>query len=107
LLAVTKMNNDNTVVIDVREPDEFSKGHIDGAINLPLSKLKEQASSINTYQNNQVLVVCSDGIMSSSAGKIITKAGLKDVFVITGGMQAWQEDYKLPIKINRKHKTGV
>ena len=107
LLAVTKMNNDNTVVIDVREPDEFSKGHIDGAINLPLSKLKEQTSSINTYQNNQILVVCADGIMSSSAGKIITKAGLKDVFVITGGMQAWQEDYKLPIKINRKHKTGV
>jgi rhodanese-related sulfurtransferase len=102
MLAVTKMNDGNTVVLDVREHDEYNKGHIESAINLPLSKIKEQTSSLNTYTNNQVLIVCQDGTRSSNAGKIITKAGLKDVFVITGGMQSWQEDYKLPIKINRK-----
>jgi rhodanese-related sulfurtransferase len=102
LLAVTKMNNGNTVVIDVREPDEFNKGHIDSAVNLPLSKIKEQISSFDAYKNNQVLIVCQDGTRSATTGKIITKAGHKDVFVITGGMQSWQEDYKLPIKVNRK-----
>ncbi len=107
LLAVTKMNDDNTVVIDVREHDEFNKGHIEGAVNVPLSKIKEQTGSLDTYKSNQLLVVCQDGTRSSTAGKIITKAGLKDVFVITGGMQAWQEDYKLPIKVNRKHKAGA
>ncbi|WP_411726672.1 rhodanese-like domain-containing protein [Methyloglobulus sp.] len=107
LLAVTKMNNGNTVVLDVREHDEFNKGHIESAVNLPLSKIKEQTTSLDAYKNNQVLIVCQDGTRSSTAGKIITKAGLKDVFVITGGMQSWQEDYKLPIKVNRKHKTGA
>lgn len=108
LLAVTKMNNGNTVVIDVREHDEFNKGHIEGAVNLPFSKIKEQTSSVDAYKDNQVLIVCQDGTRSSSAGKLITKAGLKDVFVITGGMQSWQEDYKLPIKVNRKHhKAGA
>jgi rhodanese-related sulfurtransferase len=107
LLAVTKMNDGNTVVIDVREYDEFNKGHIEGAVNLPLSNLKEQSSSLNAYQNNPVLVVCQDGTRSANAGKLITKAGLKDVFVISGGMQAWQEDYKLPIKVNHKHKAGA
>jgi rhodanese-related sulfurtransferase len=102
LLAVTKMNNGNTVVIDVRELDEFNKGHIDSAVNLPLSKIKEQISSFDAYKNNQVLIVCQDGTRSATTGKIITKAGHKDVFVITGGMQSWQEDYKLPIKVNRK-----
>lgn len=102
LLAVTKMNNDSTVVLDVREQDEYHKGHIEGAINLPLSKLKDQISSLDTYKNNQVLIVCQDGTRSATAGKLTTKAGLKDVFVITGGMQSWQEDYKLPIKVNRK-----
>lgn len=86
LLAVTKMNNGNTVVIDVREPDEFNKGHIDSAVNLPLSKIKEQISSFDAYKNNQVLIVCQDGTRSATTGKIITKAGHKDVFVITGGM---------------------
>lgn len=103
LSAVTKMNESNTVVIDVRENDEFNKGHIEGAINLPLSKIKDHTTSLDAYKDNQVLVVCQEGMRSSSAGKIITKAGLKNVFVVTGGMQAWQEDYKLPIKVNRKH----
>lgn len=107
LLAVTKMNNGNTVVIDVREHDEFNKGHIETAVNLPLSKIKEHTGNLDTYKNNQVLIICQDGTRSSTAGKIITKAGLKDVFVITGGMQSWQEDYKLPIKVNRKHKAGA
>jgi rhodanese-related sulfurtransferase len=107
LSAVTKMNETNTVVIDVREHDEFNKGHIDSAINLPLSKMKEDTSSLEPYKNNQLLIICQDGTRSSSAGKLTTKAGLKDVFVITGGMQSWQEDYKLPIKVNRKNKTAA
>ena len=103
LLAVTKMNDGHTVVIDVREYDEFNKGHIESAVNLPLSRLKEQTSGLDAYKDKPVLIVCQEGTRSSTAGKIITKAGLKDVFVITGGMQSWQEDYKLPIKVNRKN----
>jgi rhodanese-related sulfurtransferase len=102
MLAVTKMNNENTIVIDVREPDEFNKGHIDTAINMPLSKIKEHTAKLDAYKNNQILLVCQDGTRSASAGKIITQAGLSQVFVITGGMSSWQEDYKLPIKVNRK-----
>jgi rhodanese-related sulfurtransferase len=107
LIAVTKMNDGNTVVIDVREHDEFTKGHIESAVNLPLSKIKDHTASLEAYKNNQVLIVCQEGTRSSNAGKIITKAGLKDVFVITGGMQAWQEDYKLPIKVSHKNKAAV
>jgi rhodanese-related sulfurtransferase len=103
LIAVTKMNDSNTVVLDVREHDEFNKGHIESAVNLPLSRLKEQTTGLDAYKDHPVLIVCQDGTRSSTAGKIITKTGLKDVFVITGGMQSWQEDYKLPIKVNRKH----
>jgi rhodanese-related sulfurtransferase len=105
MTAVTKMNDGNTAVIDVREYDEYNKGHIEGAVNIPLSKIKEHISNLDAYKNNQLLVVCQDGSRSASAGKIIAKAGFKDVFVITGGMQSWQEDYKYPIKINRKAKT--
>ncbi len=104
MIAVTKMNNGNTVVVDVRENDEFNKGHIEGAVNVPLSKIKDQISSLDAYKNNQVLVICQDGTRSNAAGKLITKNDLiKEVFVVSGGMQSWQEDYKLPIKVNRKN----
>ncbi len=102
MIAVTKMNNGNTAVIDVREYDEFINGHIETATNIPLSKIKDHASSLDNYKNSEVLLVCQDGTRSSTAGKIVSKVGINDLFVISGGMQSWQEDYKLPIKISRK-----
>lgn len=103
MIAVTKMNSGNTVVIDVRENDEYNKGHIEGAINIPLSKIKDHTSKLDAYKNNEALIVCQEGTRSNTAAKEFTKAGLTNIFVISGGMQSWQEDYKLPIKINRKH----
>ncbi len=81
LLAVAKMNDSDTLVIDVREPPEFILNHIEQAINMPLGKLPEDLSKIADH-----------------------KAGFEQVFVITGGMQAWESDYKLPVKITSKSK---
>ena len=52
-----------------------------------------------------MLVACETGTRSASAAKMLTKAGFEQVFVIIGGMQAWENDYKLPVKANRKSKT--
>jgi rhodanese-related sulfurtransferase len=105
LMAVAKMNEIDTVVIDVREADEFLKGHIESAINSPLSKLPEQLSKLETHKKKPVLIACESGTRSNSAGKLLAKAGFEQIFVITGGMQAWTEDYKLPIKLTSKNKT--
>ena len=103
LLAVAKMNDDNVVIIDVREPDEFAKGHIEGAISKPLSTLTDQLTSLDKHKKATILISCQNGTRSAAAGKILAKAGFEQVSVITGGMQSWQEDYKLPIKISTKH----
>jgi rhodanese-related sulfurtransferase len=105
LLAVAKMNDSDTVVIDVREVDEFNKGHIESAMNVPLSKLPEQLPKLENYKKSPVLIACETGTRSASAGKILTKAGFEQVFVMTGGMVAWTEDYKLPIKVTSKNKA--
>jgi rhodanese-related sulfurtransferase len=104
LMAVAKMNDSDTVVIDVREVDEFIKGHIDSAINSPLSKLPEQLSKLDVHKRKPVLIACENGTRSASAAKILTKAGFEQIFVITGGMVAWTEDYKFPIKKTGKSK---
>jgi rhodanese-related sulfurtransferase len=105
LLAVAKMNDSDTVVIDVREPEEFLKGHIENAINTPLGNLPAHLSKLEAYKNKPVLIACQNSTRSASAGKQLTKAGFEQVFVITGGMQAWENDYKLPIKSAGKHKN--
>jgi rhodanese-related sulfurtransferase len=104
LLAVAKMNDAETLVIDVREPEEFLKGHIEGSISTPLGNLAAHLSTIETHKDKPVLIACQNGTRSASAGKLLTKAGFQQVFVITGGMMAWETDYKLPIKSSGKHK---
>ncbi len=105
LMAVAKMNDTDTIVIDVREPPEFILSHISEAINIPLGKLPEELSKISNNKNKPVLLSCQTGTRAASAGKILTKAGFEQVFVITGGMDAWENDYKLPVKITSKQKT--
>lgn len=107
LLAVAKMNDSETVVIDVREPPEFIHNHIETAVNIPLGKLADELSKLEKYRKKPILIACQTGTRSASAGKILTKAGFEQIFVITGGMQAWENDYKLPIKISSKNKTKV
>ena len=106
LSAVAKMNNDDTLIIDVREAPEFVVSHIEQAVNTPLSKLAEVLPTLTEHKNKPVLVICQNGTRSASASKLLTKAGFEQVFVVTGGMAAWETDYKLPVKMASKHKKN-
>ena len=103
LIAVTKMNGDDTIIVDVREPNEFLKSHIEDARNIPLAKLEEQLPSLEKHKKVPIIVVCQTGARSVSACKTLTKAGFEQVFNMLGGMQSW-EDGKLPIKNSSKNK---
>ncbi len=102
LIAVTKMDNPKTVVIDVREPNEFPKSHIENAINIPLGKLEEKLPTLEKYKTHPLIVTCQTGARSVPACKILTKAGFEQVFSMAGGMQSWEEN-KLPIKNSSKN----
>ena len=103
LIAVTKMNTEDAVVIDIREPAEFLKSHVEDAINIPLGKLEEQLPSLEKYQSRPIIVLCQTGARSVTACKTLSKNGFGQVFNMLGGMQSW-EDNKLPIKISSKNK---
>jgi rhodanese-related sulfurtransferase len=100
LIAVTKMNGSTTVVLDVREPNEFLKSHIDGAINIPLGKIEEQLSTLEKHKSHSIIVVCQTGTRSVPACKTLTKAEFEQVYNMLGGMQSW-EDSNLPIKTTK------
>jgi rhodanese-related sulfurtransferase len=101
LLAVTQMNSEDTVIVDVREEHEFSKGHIENAINLPFGKFESTWNQLEAYKKSPLILVCQSGTRSTPACKKLSKMGFEKVFNLTGGMQAW-EDSKLPIKVSKK-----
>ncbi len=98
LLAVTKMNSvDSVVVVDVRAPHEYAKGHIENAINIPIEKFSEKVGSLEKYKQQPIIVVCQTGNRANPACKTLIKTEFKHVFNIVGGMQSW-EDNNLPTK---------
>jgi len=99
--AVELLNQDGTVVVDVREPAEFSKGHIEGAKHITLARLQEKLFELEEYKNSPVLVYCQQGTRSKEACKELIKQGFSQVYFLEGGVLTWQEQ-KLPLV--RKNK---
>lgn len=79
------------LVVDVRGPEEFDGplGHIEGALNVPLTALSVRTREIGRAAAPVVLVCLTDK-RSSQAAAMLTEAGIGDVSVLRGGMRAWR-----------------
>lgn len=94
--AVALLNNEETLIIDVREPSEFASGHIVNAQNIMFAKLDDQLANLEDHKNKPVIVTCQQGTRSAAACKKLVKAGFTQVHDLRGGILAW-EDAKLPL----------
>lgn len=72
------------VIIDVRTPDEYKRGHAPGSMNVPLSQLDGKLKKIKAL-SKPVITCCASGMRSSSAASKLKSEGID---AINGG--AWQ-----------------
>lgn len=94
--AVKLMNNDDTIIVDVREDKEIKEGIIKGSQHITLGQLSDKMGLLGANKQAPVLVYCRTGHRSNSASQTITKAGFENVSSLTGGIQAW-ETANLPV----------
>lgn len=78
----------NAILIDVREPQEYKSGSIPGANNIPLSQLKHRIAEIP--QDKQAYLFCQSGMRSKQAARILVKQGYTGVSHLQGGISAWR-----------------
>ena len=76
------------VVIDARDPAQFAKGHIPGAVNMDWRQVLAKRNTIP--KNKPVLVYCNTGSLSAQAGFALRVAGWENVRILQGGMTEWQ-----------------
>lgn len=76
-------------LIDVREIDEYAAGHIEQAINVPLSTFAENAEDLD--KTKTVHVICAAGGRSMNASAYLDQLGF-DVVNVDGGMMSWMGD---------------
>ncbi|NVK23812.1 MAG: rhodanese-like domain-containing protein [Gammaproteobacteria bacterium] len=89
------------VVIDVREPGEYSQGHIPKVANLPRGILemnlanhpavKEEGNPLQSLNDKGVYLICRSGARSALAAESMVTMGFDNVYSVAGGMMAWQE----------------
>jgi len=73
-------------IIDVRNPDEFSSGHIPGCVLIPLSELE---GAENIPSKGRLVLYCRAGSRSMKALNILKGRGIKDAVDLKGGIEAW------------------
>jgi len=78
-----------TVVVDVREPEEYPGGVIPGAMRIPLGELNARLHEVP--QGPFIACVCAHGNRSKMAAMLLRSAGHVDVVSVAGGTEAWRE----------------
>jgi rhodanese-related sulfurtransferase len=88
--AVSLINRDEAVVVDIRERKEFNEGRITGSMNIPLSALKSRSIELSKHKEKKLIVVDKTGQHSAMAVKQLNTDGFANVVRLSGGIADWR-----------------
>ena len=88
--AKKMMDEQDVIILDVREQDEYESGHISGAVLLPVGRISEDTASAVIPENDSVvLVYCRSGNRSKTASAALVELGYSNIYEF-GGINTWQ-----------------
>ena len=85
--AVSLMDDDELIIIDVREEKERKAGFLSNDLNIPMGQVKAKMDSLDKSKN--ILVYCKSGTRSDRIADILSKNDLQKVSSLKGGFNAW------------------
>lgn len=94
-----KITEPDVIILDVRTPEEFASGHIEGALNIDFNSgdFANEITRLNPSEN--YAIYCRSGSRSGQAASIMHKAGFHDVSNLNGGVIDWT-NAGLPLVMN-------
>lgn len=78
----------NNFILDVRTPDEFELGQIEGAVNIEVDKIRERIDEIP--KDKKIIIYCGVGLRGYFAARILMQRGFKDVVNLSGGYKTYE-----------------
>ena len=85
--SLQKRSSNGVQIIDVRSPEEWRKGHLPGAIHIPLALLPDRVGELDA--SVPIVMQCQGGGRSSIATSLLQSQGALNVFNLAGGYDAW------------------
>ncbi|HXK21734.1 MAG TPA: rhodanese-like domain-containing protein [Myxococcota bacterium] len=78
------------LVLDVRTPEEYAKGHVPGALDVPVDQLESRISELAGHREEPVVVYCEIAPRAVRGAKVLASAGFTSVRLLAGHMSAWR-----------------
>lgn len=101
--AAVKLINADAVVLDLRSPEAFARGHIVNAKNIPFDELSANKDKLEKMKSKPIVAVCDAGMTSSRVVDSLRKSGVESVYGLKGGINAWTQA-NLPLVTAKKTK---
>jgi molybdopterin/thiamine biosynthesis adenylyltransferase/rhodanese-related sulfurtransferase len=106
--AATKIDANQAVVLDVREPDEFEQGALLGVVHIPRGHLEAQIETKIVDKTAPVIVYCAGGVRSAFAAKTLQELGYTDVLSMAGGFGKWKDEgrpWSTPVQLSAEQRN--
>ena len=87
--------DENIVVMDVRQPNEFAEGHVVDAVNVPLGEFSDLVNIANIEEEQNVYLHCGAGYRSVIAASLLKRQGVHNLRNILGGWNAIREENRI------------
>lgn len=94
--AIRLINTENATIIDLREKSLYDSGHIARAIHLAQPTILNNLNKMNKFKNKPIILVDTTGHQSGPIRQKLHQEGFIQVFVLSGGVNAWR-DAGLPL----------
>jgi molybdopterin/thiamine biosynthesis adenylyltransferase/rhodanese-related sulfurtransferase len=97
-----------TVVLDVREPDEYEQGAVPGSLHLVRGHLESSVESRITDKDTPIVIFCAAGNRSAFAAKTLQELGYTDVASVAGGFNRWKDEgfeWAAPKKLSAEQRN--
>ncbi len=92
--AAARITAPGTVVLDVREPDEYEQGALADVVHIPRGHLEAQVEARIAGHDTPIVVYCAGGVRSAFAAKTLGELGYTNVVSMAGGFGRWKDEGK-------------
>ena len=91
-----RLMNQGALVLDIRKPEDFAQGHVNGAKHLPSDQILTAGENFKRFKEKPVVVYCDSGSVAAAAVRQLNAQGFTKAFTLRGGFAAWRAD-NLPV----------
>lgn len=91
-----RLMNQGALVLDIRKPEEYQQGHVNGARHLPSDQILKAGDTFKRFKDKPVVVYCDSGSLAAAAVRQLNEQGFTKAFTLRGGFSGWLAE-NLPV----------